>query len=137
MRHKIEAKIKRVRYYLSLLETYKPECKERFASDPMFEGALLHYLYLASDGCIALAEMMLKHKNIGVSQSYYEAIDTLGEYRIIPKEFAYGFAKIASFRNFLAHDYEKIDAWVICEEALNKLDDIERYLQYLQKALEE
>jgi uncharacterized protein YutE (UPF0331/DUF86 family) len=136
MRHKIEAKIKRVRYYLSLLETYKPECKERFASDPMFEGALLHYLYLASDGCIALAEMMLKHKNIGASQSYYEAIDTLGEYQIIPKEFAYGFAKIASFRNFLAHDYEKIDAMVICEEALNKLDDIERYLQYLQNALE-
>jgi uncharacterized protein YutE (UPF0331/DUF86 family) len=136
MQHKIEAKIKRIRYYLSLLETYKPECKERFASDPMFEGALLHYLYLASDGCIALAEMMLKHKNIGASQSYYEAIDTLGEYTIIPKEFAYGFAKIASFRNFLAHDYEKIDALVICEEALNKLDDIERYLKYIQKALE-
>jgi uncharacterized protein YutE (UPF0331/DUF86 family) len=136
MQHKIEAKIKRIRYYLSLLETYKPECKERFASDPMFEGALLHYLYLASDGCIALAEMMLKHKNIGASQSYYEAIDTLGEYTIIPKEFAYGFAKIASFRNFLAHDYEKIDTLVICEEALNKLDDIERYLKYIQKALE-
>jgi uncharacterized protein YutE (UPF0331/DUF86 family) len=60
MRHKIEAKTKRVRYYLSLLQTYKPECKERFASDPMFEGALLHYLYLASDGCIAHAEMLLK-----------------------------------------------------------------------------
>ena len=136
MQHKIEAKIKRVRYYLSLLDTYKAECKERFASDPMFEGALLHYLYLASDGCIALAEMMLKHKNIGASQSYYEAIDTLGEYSIIPKEFAYGFAKIASFRNFLAHDYEKIDSLIICEEALSKLDDIETYLQYIQVALE-
>ena len=136
MQHKIEAKIKRVRYYLSLLKAYRSECKERFTGDPMFEGALLHYLYLASDGCIALAEMMLKYKDIGASQSYYEAIDTLGEYKIIPKEFAYSFAKIASFRNFLAHDYEKIDALVICEEALNKLDDIERYLQYLQKALE-
>jgi hypothetical protein len=36
MQHKIEAKMKRVRYYISLLDTYKVDCQERFASDPMF-----------------------------------------------------------------------------------------------------
>ena len=136
MQHKIEAKIKRVRYYLSLLKNYKHECQKRFVSDPMFEGALLHYLYLASDGCIAIAEMILKHKNIGATQSYHEAIDTLGEYNVIPKAFAYNFARIASFRNFLAHDYEKIDTLIICEEALNKLDEIREYLDYIQESLE-
>ncbi|WP_067330706.1 type VII toxin-antitoxin system HepT family RNase toxin [Sulfurovum riftiae] len=135
MRHKIEAKIKKVDYYVSLLEEYKVNCKERFVSDPMFEGALLHYLYLASDGCIAIAEMVLKYKNIGRAQSYYDAIDTLGEHNIIPREFAYGFAKIASFRNFLAHDYEKIDYVVICEEALEKLDEIREYLKLIDKCL--
>ncbi len=135
MQHKIEAKIKRIKYYLSLLEGYKSECQERFEKDPMFEGALLHYLYLVSDGCIALAEMMLKYKKIGSSQSYYEAIDTLGEYGIISKTFAYDFAKIASFRNFLAHDYEKIDKRIICKETLAKLDDISTYLQYIEKSL--
>jgi len=135
MRHKIEAKIKKVDYYVGLLEEYKVNCKERFVSDPMFEGALLHYLYLASDGCIAIAEMVLKYKNIGRAQSYYDAIDTLGEYNIIPKEFAYSFAKIASFRNFLAHDYEKIDYVTICDEALRKLDDIREYLKLIDKSL--
>ena len=135
MQHKIEAKIKKIRYYVSLLNEYKVDCKERFVKDPMFEGALLHYLYLASDGCISIAEMLLKHKNIGASQSYFEAIDTLGEQNIIPREFAYSFAKIASFRNFLAHDYEKIDYVVICEDALNKLGEIEEYLQYVEKSL--
>ncbi len=136
MRHKIEAKIKRVRYYLSLLQSYKQECSERFKNDPMFEGALLHYLYLSSDGCIAIAEMMLRHRKIGASQSYYEAIDTLGEYGIIPKEFAYDFAKIASFRNFLAHDYEKIEPSFICDEALHRLDEIEKYLGYIEESLD-
>jgi len=60
----------------------------------------------------------------------------LGEYSIIPKEFAYDFAKIASFRNFLAHDYEEIDALIICEDALHKLDDIEKYLTFIKKNLE-
>jgi len=42
MRHKIDQKINRINYYLTLLESYKPECEERFNADPMFEGALLH-----------------------------------------------------------------------------------------------
>jgi len=75
MQHKINKKIQRINYYLTLLETYKTDCEERFITDPMFEGALLHYLYLVSDGCISLAEMVLKSKNRGKSQSYYEAID--------------------------------------------------------------
>ena len=135
MQHKIEHKIKKVTYYVTLLEGYKEDCKSRFEKDPMFEGALLHYLYLASDGCIAIAEMMLKHKGLGTSDSYYEAIDTLGEYEILPREFAYSFAKIASFRNFLAHDYEKIDYIVICEEALEKLEDIKTYLGYIKNQI--
>jgi len=135
MQHKIEKKISKLQNYLKLLKSYKPDCKERFLSDPMYEGALLHYLYLVSDGCISLAVMVIKLKSLSKPQSYYEAIDILGENNILPKEFAYNFAKIASFRNFLAHDYEKIDYLVICDEVLSKLDDIERYLQLIQKQI--
>ncbi len=135
MQHKIEHKIKKLEYYLTLLESYKDDCKSRFLEDPMFEGALLHYLYLVSDGCIAIAEMILKQKNLARSQSYYETIDSLGECNILPREFAYDFAKIASFRNFLAHDYEKVDYVVICEEALEKIDDVKKYLKYIKSAI--
>ena len=132
MQHKITNKISKLKYYLKLLRIYKPNCKEKFLTDPMYEGALLHYLYLVSDGCITLAQMIIKLKSLSSPQSYYEAIDILGENDIIPKEFAYHFAKIASFRNFLAHDYEKIDYLVICDEALDKLDDIDRYLKFIE-----
>lgn len=132
---RIEKKIARLRKYVALLETLKPDCSERFLNDPIYEGALLHYLYLVSDGCIALAEMVLKYKDAERAQSYFEAIDLLGEYKIIPADFAYDFAKIASFRNFLAHDYEKIDYTMICETALEKLNDIELYLNYVEVSL--
>lgn len=135
MQHKIENKISKLKYYLKLLREYKPDCKKRFLNDPMYEGALLHYLYMASDGCITLAEMMIKLKSLSPPQSYYEAIDILGENNILPKEFAYHFAKIASFRNFLAHDYEKIDYLVICDEVLKKLDDIDEYLELIEKQI--
>ncbi len=136
MQHKIDIKISKLKYYLKLLNEYKGDCKKRFLNDPMYEGALLHYLYLVSDGCITLAEMIIKYNSLNTPQSYYEAIDTLGENDIIPREFAYNFAKIASFRNFLAHDYEKIDYLVICEGVLNKLDEIKEYLQYIEKHIQ-
>jgi len=131
MQPKITAKIAKLRYYLKLLNEYKLDCNDRFLKDPMYEGALLHYLYLVSDGCITLAEMVIKIKSFNSPQSYYEAIDILGENNILPREFAYKFAKIASFRNFLAHDYEKIDYLVICNDVLKKLDEIEEYLEYI------
>jgi len=135
MQHKIDKKISKLRYYLKLLKSYKPDCKKKFLTDPMYEGALLHYLYLISDGCISLATMVIKLKSLNKPQSYYEAIDILGENNILPREFAYNFAKIASFRNFLAHDYEKIDYLVICDEVLSKLDDIKKYLQLIEEQI--
>ncbi|MDD5371996.1 MAG: DUF86 domain-containing protein [Sulfurimonas sp.] len=135
MQRRILKKIEKINYYLNLLDDYKGDCKNRFLSDPMYEGALLHYLYLVSDGSISLAEMVIKYKNFESAQSYYEAIDILGENGVLPREFAYDFAKIASFRNFLAHDYEKIDYLVICEDVLAKLGDIRKYLSYIQKVI--
>ena len=132
MLHKIEKKISRLEYYLKILDSLKADCENRYLKDPVYEGALLHYLYLVSDGSISLAEMVIKYRNLSSPQSYYEAIDILGENEVIPREFAYSFAKIASFRNFLAHDYEKIDYLVICKEVLNKLDDIKAYIVYIK-----
>ena len=135
MLHKIESKIVNIEELVVLLEDIGKDCKSKFLTDKIYQGALLHYLYLAADSCIVLAEMMIKYKNIPKSESYYQSIDLLGEYKIIPADFAYDFAKIASFRNFLAHHYEKIDYKIVCEDALGKLDEIKIYLEYIKSAI--
>ena len=135
MQRNIELKIQKVYDYLDILDGYKYNCKDRFLNDSMFEGALLHYLYVVSDSCISLAEMIIKYKNLGLTQSYANSIDRLGDKGILPREFAYEFTKIASFRNFLAHDYEDVNYLVICDEVFEKLEDIKKYLKYIKKAI--
>jgi uncharacterized protein YutE (UPF0331/DUF86 family) len=108
---------------------------DRFASDPIYRGALLHYLYLLTDSCISLAEAVIKHKNLRIPQSYQEAFDILGENRILEPEFAFNFAKIAGFRNFLAHDYEKINIMLICGDALSRLDEVRSFVAQIEKAV--
>ena len=135
MQRNIMIKIQKIENYISILEKYKVDCKERFSNDEMFEGAVLHYLYVVSDSCISLAEMLIKYKSFGLTQSYFDSISLLGQKGVIPREFAFEFSRIASFRNFLAHDYEKIDALEICEKTLNQLDDIKEYIDYIKKAI--
>ncbi len=135
MLHKIEKKIKKIEELHQFLKEIGEECEEKFLKDRIYQGALLHYLYLIADSCISLSEMVIKYKKLPFADSYYESIDTLGEYGVIPADFAYDFAKIASFRNFLAHHYEKVDYVIVCQKSLNKLDEILQYVNYIKKDL--
>ena len=132
---RIYQKIGRITEYLLLIEGIKDDCMKRFASDQIFRGAILHYLYMVSDSSISLAEMVIKHKKLRIPQSYHEIFDILGENKILEPEFANSFAKIAGFRNFLAHDYEKIDINFICEDALSKLDDVKIFINQIKASL--
>jgi uncharacterized protein YutE (UPF0331/DUF86 family) len=132
---RILQKIGRIREYLHLIQSMKDDCEERFAIDHVYRGALLHYLYLLTDTCISLAEVVIKQKNLRVPQSYQEAFDVLGDNGILDPAFAFEFARIAGFRNFLAHDYEKINAKVICMNVLDKVEDINKYLTQIESAL--
>lgn len=135
MTERIRIKLENIMAHLKILREMKDGCEEKFPKDPVYRGALLHYLYLVSDSSITLAELVIKEKGLRTPQSYSEAIDILGEAGVIPPEFAYEFAKIASFRNFLAHDYEKLDYLRICREALEKLGDIEKYAGFIKEKL--
>jgi uncharacterized protein YutE (UPF0331/DUF86 family) len=128
-------KIGRIREHLALIRSIKAECGARFVSDPIYRGALLHYLYLLSDSCIVLAELVIKHKRLRIPQYYAEAFDILGENNILDTGFSYGFAGIAGFRNFLAHDYEKVDGAFVCGEILARIDEVDIYLDQIIKSL--
>jgi uncharacterized protein YutE (UPF0331/DUF86 family) len=128
---RIRHKIGRINEHLIIIRSIKEDCRVKFAVDPVYRGALLHYLYLLSDSCIVLAELVIKHKGLRIPQSYAESFDILGENKIIDAVFAYNFARIAGFRNFLAHDYEKIDQEIICGQIMGSLDDVELFLKQL------
>ncbi len=132
---RIHQKIGRINEHLTTIRSIKDDCKIRFSTDPVYRGALLHYLYLLSDSCIVLAELVIKHKGLRVPQSYAEAFDILGDSHILEPDFAYRFASIAGFRNFLAHDYEKIDQEVICGQVMNSLDDVDMFLRQIRGVL--
>jgi len=135
MLERIQQKQARILEYVQLIKSIQDDCLQRFDADPLYRGALLHYLYLMADSCIALAELVIKHNNLRLPQTYSEAFDILGDNHILNPEFAHSFARIAGFRNFLAHDYERIDGQRICQSLISGMDDVERYVHEVNKTL--
>lgn len=132
---RIRQKIGRIIEHLAIIRAIKDDCTTRFSADPVYRGALLHYLYLLSDSCIVLAELVIKHKGLRIPQSYAESFDILGENHVLETAFAYRFARIAGFRNFLAHDYEKIDQEIICGHIMSSLDDVDVFIRQIRDAV--
>ena len=132
---RIRQKIARIRENMALIRSIRGECRERFTADPIYRGALLHYLYLLADGCIVLAELVIKEKGLRPPQSYAESFDILAENRVLDSDFAYRFAGIAGFRNFLTHDYERVDGEMVCGPILEKLAEVEEFLRQIEADL--
>lgn len=132
---RIYQKIGKINEYLRFIRSVEDQCMDRFQTDLLYRGALLHYLYLLTDSCISLGEMIIKHKGLRLPQSYQEVFDILGEQGVLESQFAFDFARIAGFRNFLSHDYEKIDPEYICRNILSKLNDVDNYISQIKAAL--
>lgn len=131
---RIIQKIGRINEYLTIIENIKADCQNKFNSDPVYKGALIHYLYLVADTSIVLAEILIKQKNLRIPQSYSESFEILGDAGILESDFAQTFARIAGFRNFLAHDYDSIDSSIICNQILDSMSDIQTYIQQIKQS---
>ena len=135
MIERIIQKIGRIDEYLNIIESIKHECRERFDKDPLYRGAMLHYLYLMADTCIVLAEMVIKKRGLRPPQYYAESFDILADGGVLESSFAFSFAKIAGFRNFLAHDYEQVEAQIVCDIIIRSLADVRTYIHQIKTSL--
>lgn len=69
--------------------------------------------------------------------TYVDIAENLGKYKIVPKNFAENtLKKMAKYRNRLVHGYSKITAKKTHEILKKHLKDIEKFLSYIKKLLE-
>lgn len=131
----IENKITAIKKYINIAEKYKKYSKDEIANNPDLKGAVERYLYLISQAAIDLAEAVISFKNFRKPTTFREGFEILGEEKIITPSLAEKMAKMAGFRNFIAHDYENINYDIVYDVLQNKLSDIEEFLKEVKKYL--
>ena len=131
----IENKISSIRKYLKILQRYKKYSKKEIEENVDIKGAVERYLYLAIQSTIDLAEAIIAYKNLRKPTTMSEAFYILNEEGLIPVRLTAELAKMAGFRNLVAHDYEKIDYDIVVDVLQNKLKDIDKFLKRISARL--
>lgn len=125
-------KIQRLKEEIQYLKKNKSKFMQELKYSKETQKIVERCVYLCTEIALDIADLLIVDKNYPKPDSYSDSIYKLGEYEIIPKEFAYRLIYIAGLRNFLANDYQK-DTVPRLEEFLNSgISDIETYIKYIE-----
>ena len=100
-------KLQRLREETKYLVDNKPKLVRGLDSSIETKKIVERSVYLCAEIVLDIADLLIIKKGYPKPSTYSDSIYKLGEYGLIPKEFAQKFEYIAGIRNFLAHDYQR------------------------------
>lgn len=131
----IETKISAIQKYLTILSQYQRYSREHIEKDQTLKGAVERYLYLVTQATIDLAEALIALKDFRRPSTYAEAFHILNEEKFLLDDLTEKLAKMAGFRNVIAHDYEEVGFEIIYDVLEHRLVDIKEFLTETKKKL--
>ncbi|HUS60520.1 MAG TPA: DUF86 domain-containing protein [Nevskiaceae bacterium] len=132
---KINLRLEALREYLKVLKPLQGITGEKLAKNINKRARAERFLQLAIEACIDIAELIISDQRLPTPKTSREAIEILGQEKIINQKFAQKFAPVTGFRNILVHDYLKIDYRQVADKINNRLGDFERFAQEVAKFL--
>lgn len=126
-------KIQRLKEEVKYLEDNKVRFLESIKTSTDTKKIVERGVYLCSEMALDIADLLIVSKDFPKPDTYRDAIHKLGEYKIVPVEFACKFIYIAGLRNYLAHEYMRDTAPTLIDFLERKLEDIKRYLTFVER----
>ena len=106
---KINLRIEKLKEYVNSLKKLKGVTAKDLVEDEDKRLKAERLLQLAIEACVDIAELIIVDQRLRAPIDAAQAIEILGEEKIIDSSFAKGFAKAVGFRNILVHDYIDIN----------------------------
>lgn len=126
-------KIQRLKEEVKYLEDNKIRFFENIRTSMDTKKIIERSVYLCSEMVLDIADLLIVSKEFPKPETYRDAIYKLGEYKIVPPDFADKFMYIAGLRNYLAHEYMKDTTPTLIDFLEHKLEDVKRFLTLLEK----
>lgn len=135
-RSAIEPRIDGIQRDLIILQEYAAQPFEVFEKNALGIDQVLLRLRYALEGVFHVGAHILSRIPGGRFTEYKEIARKLGEYAIVPDEFAEAkLVPMAGYRNRLTHLYAQISPKELHAILNTNLSDIEEYLGYIKKVL--
>ena len=132
----IAARLGRLQEYLKILGGLRRYAESRLTEDPLLRGSAEHYLHLAIECCLDMANHVIADKGLRKPQDYKDVFLVLGEAKIIPSPFVNKrLVPMVGFRNRLVHDYLHVDPKEIFRVLQDHLGDFRRFARAFERFL--
>lgn len=128
-------KLERLKEEVLYLETNKPEFIKNLLTSIDAKKMAERSVYLCAEISLDIADLLITLRGLPRPTTYSDSIFKLGEYKILPKDFARRFVYIAGLRNFLAHDYQ-IDTVAELKKFLKTgINDTRKFVAFLEESV--
>lgn len=107
---------------------------EKFLSERKNYGLAEHYLRRTLEGILTIGSHILSRLP-AKTKDYKQIILSLGEYGIVPIEFAERNKRLASYRNRLVHLYWEVTMEELFTVITQHLEDMNLFCRYFQEVL--
>lgn len=109
---------------------------DKLKEDYALQGIICRYFQLAIECIIDIAELLISSLKLRKPKDGQEAIEVLGEKKVIPVEFAKKLAGVSGFRNVLVHEYLAIDYNKVYTHLQNDLEGFDLYAKSISRFLQ-
>lgn len=133
MKEVLFQKLQRLKEEIKYLEDSKDKFLKDIDKSIDTKKIVERSVFLCAEMVLDISDLLIVEKGFPKPATYRDAIYKLGDFNIIPKDFAYDFIYIAGLRNFLAHEYLK-DTIPTLKEFLGKgLLDLKKFINHVRK----
>ncbi len=126
---KMDDKIKEIEIFLEELESSLPSDFENYKSDYKIKAICERYFEKIIEAVVDLAFIFIKEKKFGLPEEDIQAFEILVENEVISKTLALKLKDAKGMRNFIAHQYGKINDELVFHAVTEELiPDIKEFI---------
>lgn len=133
---RINDKIIDIETYMSELSDIVPKSYKNYEKDLIIKAACERYFEKLIEAIVDLAFLFIKEKSFGIPDDDESAFDMLSQKNIISQKLADRFKDAKRMRNFIIHQYEKIDDLRVYTAISQELEqDTKEFIKMIKSAL--
>lgn len=136
-KEKVAERIGDIKRALAKLDSYKNLSVEDLAKDEDAFALVAYWLRIALEGVLTIGTHILSRlPSNGKKKDYTRVLVSLGEFGVIPQEFATKIRGMAGYRNRLVHLYWEVTPEELAHTLREDIADFEEFIQYIERFLQ-
>ena len=122
------SKASSVKRHLNRIKEKRDIDLQTFLKDLDRQESILFNLQMAIQNCIDIAAHIISEEGVGVPGSTNEMFYLLEDNGYISVDITEKMVKAVGFRNFIVHEYGKVELKQVFEVAKKEIEDLEKYI---------